>query len=396
VTQAEDGRRVLHTDESQYIRYVNKEGVVLRSKLHNTLRSFKQAGVPVAEGHNWYGSDAHEYHFIKDGRQAVRVHGQQFLTTIEAGSEPPGIGNRFRHGVIPVSPSDLGGRLEVLATVYQEHKAMSFSVHYAPTVPSTTTGAIAIFFQNDIGIQTDIIALEEFVHASNNEHFVETQVWEEVMLDISPENMIVKYADEESGDFRLETQGLIQVISASNVLPVNTSLGNLFIRYDFEFYAAELDFEIDDVTEMAPVLNKLAVSYGTIDGMPVRFPVATAAGAGIFFELPSPYQATDMPNYLFVGVLSTGTIPTDFTWATRDDTASRTFGRGQCIWFRFLVENSTVYAIPFVDMASASAVTTTDGSGTSGQCYWNNEGQANVDVGNLAMYGRLIRLGNTS
>jgi hypothetical protein len=339
----------------------------------------------------YHGMESNEYENTTRGQRSVKVSGQQFLTDVTTptnGLSPPDtdMGSHLSNCLIPVSPVSLGGRLKVLSEAFQEHRALKMTVVYAPVVSATTSGAIAMYFRNDVGISTDQVGLRAFTHSASHNEFVETSVWEDAELVIDPEDVTLRYFDEETGDERLETQGIIGVIAGSN-LPSGTTFGNLFLRYEYEFFAPELDFAVEDVSNLSNSTFQVDSDTVVDEGSPVMFWVGGTPGPGVGPISSISFSNNDLPSFVIAVTLgpSTSTTPasTDAMWAlmkyrTLEDPTERTFMPGQGLWMRFTIADANglfLAATLFEDLASASTPSTTPGTGPHGQLFWVSDGR---------------------
>lgn len=212
--------------------------------------------------------------FIRGGKQGLRVRGREYLGSVEVYNDGIGTSGVLlggRMGLYPISPFELGGQLSLMAQSYQEHKMLGAEVHYEPVVPATTTGAIALFFYADPTKQVNTIGLEGLKQAATVGTFIETPVWEEARMKLKLEDTLVKYFDEADSEARFTSQGVIEVIAASDLEPAGTEnfpYGNLFIDYEFEFYDPALDNDVDLVREGIAAIQMFSTrpSNPTING----------------------------------------------------------------------------------------------------------------------------------
>jgi hypothetical protein len=213
------------------------------------------------------------------------------------------------------------------------------TVHYCPTVPATQAGAIYIYFRNDVGCRTTVIGRAELLHAATVVPFAETQVWTEQRLSIRPHDILLEYFDESVNDFRMNTQGFIQVGAASD-LDASTTYGNLFLEYEFEFVGASLDYEISDVnTSLVTFLSSTYSSHA--NGAPIVF---TETETGFPGGTILGYRGTNLLTYgdIFYGVVtsvSTAFGALQLFVAGDEANGSINIAVGQGLWF-------AVYAAP--------------------------------------------------
>jgi hypothetical protein len=340
-------------------------------------------GPPVAMANQWAGSAFSEHEMIKDGKRCIRVFGREFLGAVQANHNQAStlpIGARLL--AIPLAPTALGGRLALYAHEYEEHELHMMKVVYEPVVPTSTSGALAMYFRNDIGIQTLEVGRAELAHASTHPSFVQTSVWDPTEMLLDPDDVMLEYFDEEVGDFRMEVQGLLTVIAASGLdLTSSAPYGNVYIEYDFTFTGAELDYEIEEVPSI-PFTIEFTASNSTItEGktviLEVEFtPAPHAFSLPVFQYLAGNLTKGEIQGYLFYGVIDE-TLGDAGLWkfSTVNDDTNHTFVVGQALWFRFMHVGGTedVIALAFADLASAQTSATSlvaDEGGTEGQLYW--------------------------
>jgi hypothetical protein len=279
-------------------------------------------------------------------------------------------------------------------------------VVYEPVVPTTTPGAIAIYFRNDVGTSTLETGRNELAHAATHPSFVQTPVWDEAHIDIDPEDAISKYFDEEVGDFRFETQGLVQVLFASTFQGSADlgPLGNLYLCYDMDFYGSELDYEVEEVEEFTLSVDAQNNVFN-VAGKNVLFSLDPAA-AGIPAVTVSGTSMVpgDFVNYLLYGTVTFGTPTVPWTTPPFDfevgsDTDVRNFTDGQGVWLRTIDEKSTGNGLlmsVYADLASANEASTDDQDRKNGQLYWSS-GSAipNVTPGLMEIAVRAWHLSDT-
>jgi hypothetical protein len=154
----------------------------------------------------------------------------------------------FPHGLIPISPYALGGRLAYLANTFQMHKALRLFIRYVPNVPATTPGSLAFWYHNDDGQTVVPMGVTELQVGATHTAFVQTPVWESASIEVDVNDAINEYYDEESSEFRFSVQGFVKVVASGNLEnqddPAQLTFGNLYMDYEFQFEEPSLDTEI--------------------------------------------------------------------------------------------------------------------------------------------------------
>lgn len=363
-----------------YYRGASKHPVMV-AKRHSSLAAYKKGHaklradsdsrrqVSVNESVPYHGARFDEYQYMQDGQRHIRLSGRELLGVIGTRDiASSGInftysaGDRF--AVFPIAPDFLEGRVGRMAQEFEQHKLHALRVWWEPTVPTTTAGAIALYFYNDVGVPMVDTGLDEIAHAATHASFIQTPVFAPESLTIKPEDALNRYFDEESSDFRFEVQGIVVVEAASEITirggtsdPYPVTLGNVYVEYDFEFFGEVLDYSIPmkSYGEMRVLSN--ATVGAVIDGQPLiaRVAATTAAGQQAITDIDFPSgvtSATDLLGWVFVGTvyLATGT---SLVWYIVDDPAQREWEVGQGIVVRFRNFGTTVIAAFYADLASA-------------------------------------------
>jgi hypothetical protein len=373
------------------------------------MKAFNKAqqGMPINVSPSGGPSSYDEVEYMRNGQRAIRVKGREFLGEVRVGllAGVKGLGERLPHGMYPVNPRAFGGRLELFASEFEEHDVEKLCVVYEPVVPTTTPGAIAIYFRNDVGTTTLETGRNELAHAATHSSFVQTPVWDEATVDIDPENVITRYFDEEIGDFRFEAQGLIQVLTASTFTgsPDQGPLGNLYLCYDMHFFGSELDYEVEEVQEFSLVVDPSNTVFNT-QGNNVLFGLSGQTGIPNVTISGTSLVPADLVNYLVYGTVAFGapTVPwnqPDFDFEVGADSEVRQFTDGQGLWMRVVDEKAAgggLYMSIYADLASANEASTDDADRTNGQLYWSSGSTIpNVLPGNMQIDVRAWHLSDT-
>jgi hypothetical protein len=298
-------------------------------------------GVAIA---NPLARRTHEEHryMSKDG-QHVRAIGCTWLGPVGLGSGDDshaltGCGKRLSGSPWLVDPVSLGGRLEVLAGEFTQHKCNNGSLYYEPVVPATTAGGIAFYFDNDISTESVEVGDTEFMNATYHApDFAPTAVWQDLTMPISPSNINTKYQNSANGDLREEVQGKIVAVSSSDLdNPLEPgepfTFGQVYLNYDIDFFSQSMDYELTAHENHSFVATQNA--YAQQVGAAVKFVMeastpTTSTGA----MTPAPDGLDDV---LFYGtcVESTSSAGGGLVVITPDDPKARTILPGSEVYFR--------------------------------------------------------------
>ncbi len=392
--------------------------VVQTAKRHQNYNSFRKAIEPIAEGEQYSGAEYHEYEFHRDGFRHMRVSGRELLG--EARVAPNGItnnalsqGERLLGGMYPVSPHALGSRLALYADLYEEHEFHKMKIIYVPSVPTTVTGSIAFYFRNDVGTPTTTVGRSEIAHAATHPSFISTPVYKSAFIDISPQDINISYFDETTGDFRLEAQGLIQALAASDISSASPSapvIGNFYIEYDAEFRGAELEYDIVEVQSFNADFQWKVGTTATTLRANCKFQVfidSSGPGVtpGIQFETPSFSDPADLTDYLVEFTThnygTTGTVLDDlaFTTIASDESIAFTGNKsgGLGLWGRFITQTAgTTVMNMFDNLADAKSASDINDGGPGGTCRWaasySGGGGTPGSIAEKRIIGRLWKL----
>lgn len=341
---------------------------VVAARRHATLNSFRKASkqneisssAPLAEQSQLHGARFDEYEFMREGKRHIRLSGREFLTPIgnvaatTVSNAPAG----YRFAVVPLSPAALGGRLALMAEQFQFNRGKKFKLIYEPVVPATTTGAIAMYFNNDIGTPLGEVGDDELAHAATHEYFAQTAVWSPIMMDIEPEDAVTHYVDQESGDARFEIQGII-VIEAASILdiPAGFTFGNLYLEYEVEFSVESLDYSVT-------MREEGVMSVTTVVGTPTAGTIiqfgdgaATAAIPSYAVTMPTGVIAAELEDWVFVATVVQALnqwVSGNNTYAVEGDSTTYTWlGSGAVLRFT-IGSTGVVYASLFSSLTAAS------------------------------------------
>jgi len=308
-------------------------------------------GVPVAVGLGGGKSEQFEYVSGKQGK-TMRSIGQMYIGTVVPTAETNNPGQRLL--VQPILPAALGGPMALLSQEFEQHRVHKMRFIYKPSVPATSAGAICMYFRNDITTPLLDVGVDELKHAATHPSFSQSQVWEELVINVSPDDAINKFFSETTGDFQLSMQGVFQVLSAADLSSLaGVSLGNIYMEYDVEFFGEELDYN-EGVTYSGQI-RLIGTNVSFSESIPASFPFSTAVGVGAPPIKWNFLAGTVPPNsdYILVLVLKTITntisIPPQFILATEAN--GRDFAPGMA--FYLVITNE---GVGFVDFSSGGCL----------------------------------------
>lgn len=331
---------------------------------HPSLASFRKAvakSVPLAMSGQTHGSRYHEYEYLQGADRHTLITGREFLCVVNAGV-PVGIGDRVDSGLAILDPRGIGGRLKYFADAYAQHKFIRLTICYEPSCAATTPGAIALYFAPDPGELTIETGTDLVQHASTFPNFIQTLVWEEAVLEVKPEDAMLRYFDSSNGEFREETQGIITIMAASALAA--GSYGTLYIDYEVDFFSAELDFSLTFRQAATMILDwtTACVSVEQGDGVMTTNLVPGPNYGRFVSSLPTGVPSADgLVDYMFYGTVQslTITLGAAFNWSVLGDPTARSFQTGQAFWGRFsysrLALATATYFILFPSLQAASS-----------------------------------------
>lgn len=333
---------------------------------HASLASYSKAvnsdfneKVPLNTGTAFRGARHQEFEYMRGSEHHVRVSGREYLMSVSTHQVYPlAVGERFPAGVAVLDPRGVGGRLQYFAESYAQHKFLKCRLCYEPVAPATESGAIFIYFAPDIGENSFIVGSNFLQHASTFPCFMQTAVWQEASLDIRPEDALLRYFDSTVGEFRSEAQGVIAVATASD-LRADLACGVLYLEYDVDFFAPELDFELSFRQLSGINFSFSAVTGAVSQGQAIlAADTGIAAGYGLVSVNSFPAGATvfdDLVDWMFYGVSTTSALPVGFLMDALGNNAPVSVAvQGWVGWFRFWTSNAAVLCGFYPSMLSAS------------------------------------------
>jgi hypothetical protein len=324
-------------------------------------KDFHTKAVGLASSSVYHGSESIEMDFVRNGVRGTRMAGSQYIDVVEIAFEDNfSIGERFF--VVLINPVALGGRLQLAAKMYEQCKANHLKFVYKPLQPATALGGIAFYFRNDTQNPIYETGLDELMHAADRDasNFKETNVWNPESLDVQISNVNLKYWDETAGDFAEDVQGMLTCEASASIPATQGTLGHFYLEYDYEFWAAELDYETQELGVVWVTIHWNA--YTSVSGAPVRL-IGVADGSGLASFQISAGTALETSEFLLVGAVHYAEVTGQggLAWCTSQDTTTHSFARGQGFYLRFSgtsgnFTNSTTSMLVFADLNSASGV----------------------------------------
>lgn len=202
----------------------------------------KHGSIPLNTTSRYHGVTHSEKEISVKGVQGVQATGQLWLGALNIVAACP-VGSRL--GLFPIDPRSLGGKLAVLASLWEQHVAKRLRLVYRPVVSAVTPGALAFTYQNDTSQDQLPFGDSLLARASANEMYEEIQVFQPLDIDIRPSDAQRRYFNEESGDSRQQIGGMIIAYTTTAMTADEVgAIGHMYLEYDIDFYAAFLDTDI--------------------------------------------------------------------------------------------------------------------------------------------------------
>ncbi len=356
---------------------------VEKATVHHTKHSYNKAiaklGTPLREGGMFGLSGSHEFESFERGEHHLRLAGREYLGEASTGRLDGAtypIGARFNGGLWVISPNAIGGRLALAAKQFQEHKMIRATVHYVPSVDATIGGQALMCFSNDPGIEAIVLGDAAVRHASTFSDSLPFQIYEHASMDIHPQSAESRYFDENAGDERLTAQGILQLMATSQI-PGSTKYagvyGNLWLEYEYDFYAPALDDELDDIyVGNFTATVSASTLFAAYDN--VLFSTAASPEPQMGATYPPGLTATDSVNYLMYGTIESVTGDwANFTWLARGDTATYNFSPGMGFYMNSYLEAGGAGVIRTslsTNLVASNMSVPTADSGPTGQLQW--------------------------
>lgn len=370
---------------------------------HQNMGSFIAAVSPLKENFSWTGPSLHQFDEIRGTHHVTHVAGREYLDDVKVG--PIVSGNWPTGGVLgqyPLDPVGLCARTAYFAKLFEQNKLHSLRVRYVPSVPMTEPGAIAMSFSNDVFTENWQVGLASVSIQSSKEAFTSSPVTQSFELEIEPQHAVRVMFDEDRGNARFTTAGMVTVLSLSDlntVLPATAkTYGSLFVEYHYEFLSPELDQTVSLIQNAVLNVTLNGVTTVVIDN-DVVFRVAAVPGVNCPIinpnTLPTSISTLDLPEYVYVGFLRDAAVDPTWDVILEDDSTRYVFQRGHPVYLRFIsASNGVTYAVPFGSYGRArDADPNLGAAGDPTGCDWRWENSNILTAGTaLILYGRFIRL----
>jgi hypothetical protein len=169
----------------------------------------------------------------------ARFAGHHILTPVVTGSVAPGRGAVTY--AFPLNPRAwLDTRLGQASLQYETFMFNHVKIRYVPSCPTTTTGAITLFFNPDCDQNGTLQGgIQSLNNAEEYKGTVTDSVWKAIELGVSGFQSNLCYT-EMSSDNKWTYAGVLHLMFASSP-PANTDLGLLYLEYDCSFHKRVLN-----------------------------------------------------------------------------------------------------------------------------------------------------------
>jgi len=349
---------------------------------HNVLHG---VSAPSAKGSVVHGNSLTENRYVdKKGNAVIQLVGKQLLSVVAiTGSQLVSTGSRITDGMIPISVTTLGGRVAALAAEYQISDISRLIFEYVPTCPTSTVGAIAIFYENDIGVPSIMTGISELDHAaSHGTDFIQVPVWDYGKLDVVPQAITEGFFNSDGSNIRDSVQGVVYIEAAATLGSTPTTFGNIYLTYEVSFVGETLDYSVSGIQTQQLTATFTAVT--PVKGAPMMMNF-TGAAAGYLTAL---FNAGTAPSSSAVILSSTvtqatgGSTSATFVIGTSPQVYQLALGMG--FWVAI---NSIVANFPSSDYTNNSLV---------GYLCADMESAADVANGNMQSEGILRYAANAA
>ena len=170
---------------------------------------------------------------------AIRVQGQDFLTSITAANQAAGA-VVYNEIINPLTGVFDNSRLGKFAELYEKFLFKDLKFHYDPACPTSTSGGLVLAYDRDPSDPTPAASdhgLHQYYAMMGTRS---GPVWDNISIDCPlSDTQNFYYGNGRGGDERLFAQGQIYV-SASSLLPTGP-LGLLWVEYDILLFDPQLE-----------------------------------------------------------------------------------------------------------------------------------------------------------
>lgn len=296
----------------------------------------------------------HEFFDNKGIRNcSVTTHLLLFDVTSVSALSP---GQRIPGTMMLISPETIGSQLTLLSKQYQSYRLDELEIFYETEVPTTTEGAISLFFTNDTTTNQWLEGMDMKRHAASAPYYMQTPVWQNCGLKIIPTELAKRYWTQASAkDVSFQFLGLLTALAASDLSAAKT-FGSVYARLAITFEMPVLSTEV----ELAPTFGITWEwdSSAVVRNTPVFLnPDVTTQSVTI---VPSPPDMTG----IYYGVVESNSMGISFR--TPEDSRPVTLTLGQGIFVRqWLFEAEFIYGL-YADLESAVSAELSFDYATSG------------------------------
>jgi hypothetical protein len=289
-----------------------------------------------------------------DGHEKVSVHTHLLLGEVMF-SEESATGDRIPEAQFVISPKQFGGLLGVFSEQYEAYNIETIDIEYRTSSPTTTEGALALYYFGDPSTPAISTGETAKLHASTADEFVQIPIWDNGMLRVKPLRLTEKSLTE---DDKVSPPAASQgIISAMVAAPTNfaagtgyKSVGSLYAKITAHFYEAKLNLEM--VTSKVSDDEFICNTYAAVVDQPLL--AGATAGVGTF-----QYNFGILPTSSSIryGVITelTGDFLSGISVAT--PTVDFKVSLGQLIFMRFWDFYSTSHKLVSFHMTYADATT---------------------------------------
>jgi hypothetical protein len=369
---------------------------------HNTLAGFRAAVSPLKVNMTWDGPAFHQFDEIRNGNHVTHVGGHEFLDEVKVG--PILSGNWPTGGDLgqyPIDPVGLCARTAYFAKLFEQNKIHKLRIVYSPSVAATEPGAIALSFSNDTFTEAFAEGLANVSIQSSKEAFVSGPVTQPLALDIHPKLAVSVMYSEDRGNARFTTAGMVTVLAQSDLneaVPANAKVyGALYVEYEYEFVTPELHQTVP-LIQTAQLSVQVGAAVSKAADSPVLYEVTGSdPGDKPWIDsgyLPTGIDVTDLPEYIYVGVIRDSGADTTWDIILEDDNTRYTPARGNPAFFRFVsASNGVTYAVPYGSYGrAADADPNITGGGNIEGTDWRWENASNFTDTSQQLYGRFVQI----
>lgn len=168
------------------------------------------------------------------------INAKDLLTTV-IGSSTTSIGNALSN--IYLSPQTLSNtRLQMYSAMYERYRFKRFTVHFTPSVSTSTPGQLMIAYDRDISDDTPPNNLDGLRQYSSWPGTFSSPIWSPFRTSFSlqsPQDGL--FCSPNGVDMRFEYQGQLYVVDVNGNLSNTSSYGLMFIEYEIEFFEPQLE-----------------------------------------------------------------------------------------------------------------------------------------------------------